>query len=150
MNQRLGEHRIRATCRELIADGGRVSGRALRRELRSRFGAVGKTARVFQIWREESTPLARGLAPTVSPDVAQMQLRLHAAEAAAADHLARAQRAEFREQAHQEHWAMEIDRLREQLRAHPKYAAEIRALQEQVLRLSAELQATRTQLSRQE
>jgi hypothetical protein len=148
MNQRLGEHRIRTTCRELIAGGGRVSGRALRRELRSRFGAVGKTARVFQIWREESAPAPS--APDVSHDVAPMQLRLDAAEAAAADHLARAERAEFREQAHQEHWALEIDRLREQLRAQPKYAAELRTLQEQVLRLSAELQATRAQLSRQD
>jgi hypothetical protein len=148
MNQRLGEHQIRTTCRELIAGGGRVSGRALRRELRARFGAVGKTAWVFQIWREESAPLRSAPGPTVSQDVAQMQLRLHAAEAAAADHLARAERAEFREQAHQEHWALEIDRLREQLRAQPKYAAEIRALQEQVLRLSAELQAARSQLSR--
>ena len=42
---------------------------------------------------------------------------------------------------------MEIDRLREQLRAQPKYAAEIRELQTQVLRLSAELQAARSQLA---
>src|ERR1700719_4074680 len=113
MTRRLGEHRIRTTCRELIAGGGCVSGRALRRELRARFGAVGKTARVFQIWREESAPPPSAPGPTVSHDVAQMQLRLHAAEVAAADHLARAERAEFREQAHQEHWALEIDRLRE-------------------------------------
>ena len=150
MNQRLAEHRIRSTCRELLAGRGRVSGRALRRELRARFGAVGKTARVFQIWREESAPAASAPAPTASSDVGQMQQRLHAAETAAADNQARAERAEFREQAHQDHWAKEIDRLREQLRAQPKYAAEIRALQEQVFRLSAELQAARSQLSRQE
>jgi hypothetical protein len=35
--------------------------------------------------------------------------------------------------------------LREQLRAQPKYAAEIRTLQDQVLLLSAELQAARSQ-----
>ena len=46
--------------------------------------------------------------------------------------------------AHQDRWGMEVDRLREQLRAAPKYAQEIRHLQEQVLRLSAELQAART------
>ena len=58
MNHRLSEARIRGTCRELISKGGRVSGRALCAELRRRFGAVGKTERVFQIWREETT--ARG------------------------------------------------------------------------------------------
>ena len=147
MNLRLGEERIRRTCRELLAGSDRVSGRALRRELRTRFGAVGKTARVFQIWREESAPPVSAPASTESPDVAELQQRLRVAEAAAADNLARAERAEFREQAHQDHWMMEIDRLREQLRAQPKYAAEIRGLQEQVLRLSAELQAARRLLT---
>ena len=141
MNQRLGDDRIRMTCRELLAGGHRVSGRAVQRELRTRFGAVGKTGRVFQIWREESAT------PTVAPDIADMRRQLGAAQAASAENLARAERAELREQAHQDHWAMEVDRLREQLRAQPKYAVEIRALQEQVLRLSAELQAARILLS---
>jgi hypothetical protein len=147
MNLRLREERIRSTCRELLAGNDRVSGRALRRELRTRFGAVGKTARVFQIWREESAPPVSAPASTESPDVAELQQRLRVAEAAAAENLARAERAELREQAHQDHWSMEIDRLREQLRAQPKYAAEIRGLQEQVLRLSAELQAARRLLA---
>jgi hypothetical protein len=144
MNQRLAEQRIRKTCRELLASGSSVSGRGLRRELRRRFGAVGKTERVFQIWREESAPPAN--APT---DLTELLQRLKSAEAAAAENQARAERAEYREEAHQAHWALEIDRLREQLRSQPKYAAEIRALQDQVMRLSAELQAARAQLSRQ-
>jgi Plasmid replication region DNA-binding N-term len=147
MNLRLREERIRKTCRDLLAGGARVSGRALRRELRTRFGAVGKTARVFQIWREESAPPVSAPASTEPPDVVELQQRLRVAEAAAADNRARAERAEFREQAHQDHWSMEVDRLREQLRAQPKYAAEIRGLQEQVLRLSAELQAARRLLA---
>jgi hypothetical protein len=53
VNQRLSEKRIRSTCRELLAKHGSVSGRSLREELRRRFGAVGKTERVFRIWREE-------------------------------------------------------------------------------------------------
>ena len=53
MNRRLAEELIRSTCRELIAKHGSVSGRGLRAELRRRFGAVGKTERVFRIWREE-------------------------------------------------------------------------------------------------
>jgi hypothetical protein len=147
MNQQLADHRIRSTCRELIASGGQVTGRALRRALRERFGAVGRTARVFQILREEALASSR---PAVPSDLADLKRRLQIAEAAAAENQARAERAEYREQAHQEHWAMEIDRLREQLRAQPTYAAEIRELQSQVLRLSAELQAARSLLAQRE
>ena len=143
MNLRLTEHRIRSTCRELMNGEARVSGRAVRRELRDRFGAVGKTARVFQIWRQEVQALEAEPASEGATDTAQMQRRLLAAEAATAETQARAERAEFRERAHQDSWAMEIDGLREQLRAQPKYAAQIRALQEQVLKLTVELQAAR-------
>jgi hypothetical protein len=38
-------------------------------------------------------------------------------ESAAAENLARAERAEYRERAHQEKWAAEIDRLRQELKA---------------------------------
>src|SRR5277367_6803152 len=134
MNQQLAEFRIRNTCRELLAAGGAVTGRELRQVLRQRFGAVGRTARVFQILREEA--LAK-VTPAVPRDVAELERRLTIAEAHAAESQARAERAEYREQAHQEHWAMELDRLREELKARPKYAAEIRILQERVLRLSA-------------
>jgi len=144
MNEQIPEHRIRSTCRELMAKGGRVTGRALRRELHARYGAVGKTARVFQIWREESAAIQ---VPPIPADVAQMAERLRVAETAAAEAQARAERAELREEAHQTHWAMQIDRLREQLRAQPQYIAENRKLQDQVLRLSMELQAARLKLA---
>jgi hypothetical protein len=48
-------------------------------------------------------------------EVAELQRRLQAAEAAAAENLKRAELAEYRERAHQDHWAMEIDRLKQQL-----------------------------------
>ena len=147
MNRRLADHRIRSTCRELLASGARLTGRGLRRALRDRYGAVGQTARVFQIWREES---AASQAPAVPADVAQMAERLHAAETAAATASARAERAELREEAHQTRWAMEIDGLRQQLRAQPQYAAEIRRLQDQVMRLTVELHAARRLLAQPE
>lgn len=143
MNLRLTDQHIRGTCRELMVGTRRASGRAVRRALRDRFGAVGKTARVFQIWREEAARFASSAATEVAVDTAEMRQRLRVAEAAAAENQARAERAEYREQAHQESWAMEIDRLRERLRAKPDYAAQVRALQAQVLKLTAELQAAR-------
>jgi hypothetical protein len=122
MNQRLSEPRIRATCRELLAKTGRVSGRALCAALRTRFGAVGKTERVFAIWREESAAkAAAGVSPVAGvaavAEIAELKRLLVAAEGAAAENLARAERAELRERAHQEKWAMEVDRLRMEVAA---------------------------------
>src|SRR5271154_4522129 len=98
MNLQLSEQRIRATCRELLRKNSAVSGRRLCAELSKRFGAVGKTERVFAIWREEVAAAA------VPADLAELRVRLLAAETAAAENLARAERAEYREQAHQEKW----------------------------------------------
>jgi hypothetical protein len=136
------DHHIRDTCRELMA-AGRVSGRALRRALRERYGSAGKTDRVFRVWREETARKSEATRPQLPTDIAELQRRLVAAEEAAKENLARAERAELREQAHQDRWAMEVDRLRQEVQAQPRYAAEIRALQERVLRLTVELHAER-------
>jgi hypothetical protein len=114
MNLQLSEARIRATCRELLKQKQKTSGRALCQELRARFGAVGKTTRVFQIWREETAALA---AADLPDELALLKAKLKAAEAAAAEYLKRAELAEFREQAHQDHWALEVDRLRQEVAA---------------------------------
>jgi hypothetical protein len=136
------DHHIRDTCRELMA-AGRVSGRALRHALRERYGSAGKTDRVFRVWREETERKSEAARPQLPADIAELQRRLIVAEEAAKENLARAERAELREQAHQDRWAMEVDRLRQEVQAQPRYAAEIRALQERVLRLTVELHAER-------
>jgi hypothetical protein len=146
MNVSLSDHQIRSTCRELLQKHRNVSGRGLRLELRKRFGAVGKTARVFEIWREETQAPERA-APD-APPLSALQERLAGAEAQAQANLKRAELAELREQAHQDHWATEIDRLRQEVAVQPKYAAEIRALRDQVIRLTAELAAARSLLNR--
>jgi hypothetical protein len=116
MNLQLSDERIRATCRELVKKHGSVSGRQLCEELRSRFGAVGKTTRVFRIWREEcQKPAAANI--KLPADLVLLQRRVEAAEAVAAENLKRAELAEFRERAHQDHWAVEIDRLRQEVAA---------------------------------
>jgi hypothetical protein len=147
MNRRLSEFRVRATCRELLAARGHVSGRTLCAELRTRFGAVGKTERVFGIWREELTAkagrdaLARVRAEPAN--VVELERQLKAAEETAAANLKRAELAELREQAHQEQWGMEVDRLRQRLRAQETNEAEVRRLQDRVLQLSRELMGYR-------
>jgi Plasmid replication region DNA-binding N-term len=118
MNRRLTEHQIRTTCRELVARDPNLSGRQLRRELKDRFGAVGKTERVFDLWREETQKTQTAIAAAALPtDVAELQRRLRVTEATAAENLKRAELAEYRERAHQDHWAIEIDRLKQQLQS---------------------------------
>jgi hypothetical protein len=114
MNLQLSDERIRSTCRDLVEAQGSVSGRQLCEELRRRFGAVGKTMRVFRIWREECAPPPAIVQPG---DMALLRRRVEVAEVAAAEYLKRAELAEFRERAHQDHWAMEVDRLRQEIAA---------------------------------
>jgi hypothetical protein len=117
MNLQLSDEQIRAACRDLMRKHGSVSGRGLSEELRRRFGAVGKTMRVFRIWREECVPAPAARTPQLPGEMALLQKRVEAAEAAAAEYLKRAELAEFRERAHQDHWALEVDRLRQEVAA---------------------------------
>ena len=116
MNRRLSDFQIRSTCRALLKGRGAITGRQLRRELLERFGAVGKTERVFHIWRDAMAERTRaaviGALPT---EVAELQRRLQVAESQAAANLKRAELAEYRERAHQDHWAIEIDRVKREL-----------------------------------
>ena len=146
MNLRITDVQVRRVCRELLVRNARVSGRALRRELHEQLGAVGQTARIFSIWREECEAHrehARAIAesahrPQLPTEVLELQKRLAVAEAKVAETLERAERAELREQSHQDRWGMEIDRLRQELRAQPGFAAEVRKLQTQVIELTVE------------
>jgi len=148
MNQLLTDRAIRQTCRDLLSQHSRITGRQLRRALQDRFDASGKTERVFKIWREEIAAKAEeGRAPSLPPDTAEIIRRLSEAESAATENLQRAERAELRERAHQDHWAIEVDQLRQAVKNQPKYAAEIRNLQERILRLTVELQAARRLLA---
>jgi Plasmid replication region DNA-binding N-term len=116
MNRRLTETQIRRVCVEMLAADPSVSGRQLRRELLDRFGAVGKTERVFEVWRAEVRKVGLAAAAISLPtDIRELQERLKLAEVAAAANLARAELAEYRERTHQDHWAMEIDRVKREL-----------------------------------
>jgi hypothetical protein len=133
MNCRISELNLRGVCRELLLSNERVSHRMLCKVLRERFGAAGKTARVLKMWREEAARHTR----------TKLQERLALAEATTEQLKSRAELAELRELSHQERWALEIDRLREQIRAQPNYAREIQRLQNTVTRLTVELSVFR-------
>lgn len=120
VNRRLTEFQIRSTCRELVARDRSLSGRRLRKALKERFGAVGKTERVFEFWRQEIDSRRRetehsDAIAALPVEIAELQRRLQLAETAAAENLNRAELAEYRERAHQDHWAVELDRLRQEV-----------------------------------
>lgn len=118
MNRRLTDAQIRITCRALLAKDPSLTGRRLRRELKNRYDAVGKTHLVFDIWRDEKARALEAHAHAKLPtEVAELQRRLAIAESSAAENLKRAELAELREQAHQDHWALEVDRLRQEIAA---------------------------------
>lgn len=149
MNQRLSEATLRALARELLGSAPACTGRHFRRMAQARFTAAGNTARMFRIWREERERWieSRRITPAGDESVAALGTRMRAAQEEADAQRARAERAEYREQAHQDHWALEIDRLREQLRSQPDYAAEVRRLQSRIQGLVSENAALRNLLT---
>lgn len=111
MTLKLSDRQIEILCLEVLAREEAPSGRLLRRALRERYGAVGRTDRVYAVWRQ----LSRGEnAPSAVTDEERNRW---AARIAAAEQ--RARLAEEREIKHQDRWASEVYELREQLRARP-------------------------------
>jgi hypothetical protein len=145
MNRKLSDQQIRSTYESLSRCGELVSGRTLRMALRTKFGASGKTARVFAICRSLQRP-----AISEPADIAALRRELEAAERGRAhaeqerdQALARAVLSEERELAHQDRWANQIYELRQQMESLRGEGARRRALEEQVARLMRELQGLR-------
>lgn len=109
MPQKLTDAQMEIVCREVLTREAMPSGRLLRRALRERYGAAGRTERVFAIWRR----ISRGQ-PEEAP-VTDAERRRWLARIAAAEE--RVRRAEERETMHQDKWAAEVYELREQLLA---------------------------------
>ena len=111
MPQKLTDPQIEIVCREVLARESAPSGRSLRRALRERYGASGRTDRVFGVWRRMSGR-GEGIAgnAVINSERQQWSARIGAAEE-------RARLAEERETLHQDRWASEVYALREQLRA---------------------------------
>jgi hypothetical protein len=146
MALRLTDRQIETLCLEVLAREEAPSGRLLRRALRERYGAVGRTDRVYAVWRH----LSRG--ENAPGAVTDEERNRWAARIAAAEQ--RARLAEEREIKHQDRWASEVYELREQLRARPgtlasgvSHDAYLRVHQE-LLRVRGELEQLRLEAGR--
>ena len=129
---RLTDPQIRAVIVELRERGERPSGALLRRELAARFGARGGVARIYRVLRDS---------PPADPS------HLEALQKEIAATRERAALAEAREDAHQLHWAGEVDRLRLRVRQLEDAHAEAHRLRTIVERQSIELQAAFARIS---
>jgi hypothetical protein len=151
MNQKLTDQQIVQAAESMRAAGHPVTARALRAVLRERYGVVGKAARLTLACRGLRDPLPDG------PTLAGLEQRLRIAEqgrAAAMEErdraLARAERAEARETAHQDRWATEIHSLREAVEQLKGERSRRQTLDDQVVRLQRELQVLRRRLTEYE
>jgi hypothetical protein len=108
MAAKLTDGQIEMLCHEVLAREAAPSGRSLRRALRARFGVVGRTARIYAIWRRLTGP------ENVVEAVTDAERHGWAVRLAAAEE--RVRLAEEREIKHQDRWASEVHALREQLR----------------------------------
>lgn len=108
MPAKLSNGQIEMLCREVLAREASPSGRSLRRALRERYGAVGRTDRIYAIWRR-LTVGENALGAVTDAERHRWTVRIAAAEE-------RVRLAEEREIKHQDRWASELYELREQLR----------------------------------
>jgi hypothetical protein len=121
MNRKLLDGQIRSVYEELVGQGGSISGRELRAALTRRFGSGGKKDRIYALWRSWGDREGRA-GGSRSADLAALEVSLADArreigllETALFEAEQRALRAEERERIHQDHWAQEIDRLRQEV-----------------------------------
>ena len=132
---RLPDATILQLIEELRAQHAVLTGTRLREELQARHGVRGGVSRLYRLLAQAMQPHP-GRPPDPPPalpvEVAELQAELAAA-------LERARLAEHREQAHQDRWAGEIHRLREEARGFHDASHRLRVLQQDVLDRSREL-----------
>jgi hypothetical protein len=149
MTRKLSDEQIACAAARLERDGVRVTGRALRAMLRREYGVSGKTERLFAACRQwKAAPNdASGPVGQLQRELLEAQEGRGVALAMRDQALARAERAEARELAHQDRWATEIHALRESVEQLKGERLRRQSLEEQIVRLQRELQALRRRLA---
>lgn len=131
MSKQLADEQIRNVIDSLKGENQKLTGLAVRTELRRRFGMPGGVERIYRLIGETKA------APHSESQDLHSEIVLLKQQLAAA--VQRAELAEHRERVHQEKWAMEIDLLRQQLHGAQIDARKLSDAQNQVLELRREL-----------
>jgi K+-sensing histidine kinase KdpD len=133
MPKQLSDEQILDVIASMRKGQRRVTGSAVRAELRRAFGTPGGVDRIYKLINTTQTePASSGDGEALRHELASLTQQLALA-------IQRAELAEHREQAHQEKWAMEIDHLRQQLLAAQVDSRRLSDAQNQVLELRREL-----------
>lgn len=115
----VSDQEIKLVIRELTFEDRLPSGAQLRSVLRARFGSRGGVSRIYRLLANARG--ARKSAPASVPgDVGELGKEVEGLRKAV-------QLAEYREQAHQSRWAMEVDRLRQQVASLEPLASKTKA-----------------------
>jgi hypothetical protein len=104
----ISDSTIKLLIRELSEGEQLPSGAKLRAALQQRFGSRGGVTRIYRLLSNARSSSKPAALPSSSTDVGKLQREIDALREAIklADH---------REQAHQSRWALEVDRLRQQV-----------------------------------
>jgi hypothetical protein len=134
---RLPDATILELIDELRAQHAVLTGTRLREELQARHGSPCGVSRIYRLLHQAAQPTrppdpSPTLPSNLKTDVAELQAELAAA-------LERARLAEHREEAHQDRWAGEIHRLREEAHGYRDASHRLRVLEQDVLDRSREL-----------
>jgi hypothetical protein len=132
---------IQHLIRELTDGTQLPSGAQLRAAMQKRFGSRGGVTRVYRLLSSmRPKPSIQPSASRTTEDVATLQRELHTLREALklADH---------REQAHQSRWALEVDRLRQQLAAVEPLALQAKAALDTAELLRRQLHAAHVRIS---
>ena len=132
MSKQLADEQILGVIESLRQRQKRVTGIAVRTELRRLFGTPGGVDRIYKLINYPPAIDLIGKPSNLYDEVASLREQLVLA-------VQRAELAEHREQVHQEKWAMEIDQLRQQLRGTQIDLRKLSEAQNQVLELRREL-----------
>src|SRR6185437_3804958 len=103
----VSDREIKHVIRDLTVEDRLPSGAQLRSVLRARFGSRGGVSRIYRLLADERAARKR-VVPAVPGDVGKLEREVESLRKAL-------QLAEYREQAHQSRWAVEVDRLRQQV-----------------------------------
>jgi chromosome segregation ATPase len=151
MNRKLTDQQIGQTVEALRCAGEKITGRALRAALRERYGAAGKTARLAAACRDlRAPPPDASLVTELMQQLQNAKLNSATAIEERDRALARAERAEARETAHQDRWAAEIHSLRESVEQLKGERLRRQTLDDQAVRLQRELQVLHRRLAHYE
>jgi hypothetical protein len=103
----VSDREIKLVIRDLTVEDRLPSGAQLRAVLRARFGSRGGVSRIYRLLAHERGAQQK-VVPSEPGDVGKLSREVESLRKAV-------QLAEYREQAHQSRWAMEVDRLRQQV-----------------------------------